>query len=266
MENSDLRDLYLAGVRWELSEYPFATAAAVAAATVSGGGVPAAAAAPVTPVAPAASAQRVAATVVPPVKPVVPMSVETAAAMAARPSDMASLNRMISEFNHPLRAAATNVVLPHVAANPNGLVIVTDVPSADDDASGNVLSGAAGELLDKMIAAIGMSRENVSIVPIVFWRTPGGRTPNDVEMQLARPFVDRAIELLSPRVILTLGTAPAGLVANATLPRDHGIQTTTEQGTICMPIYHPNYLMLKPDAKRAAWTALQTVQNLLKSL
>ncbi len=267
MANNDLRDLVLAGVRWELSEYPFATAAAVAAATVSGAATPSVTPAPAPVSAPMATAAlRVAATVVPPIKPVVPMSVETAAAMAARPTDMAALNRMISEFNHPLRAAATNVVLPHVATNPNGLVIITDVPSADDDASGDVLTGAAGELLDKMIGAIGMSRENVSIVPIVFWRTPGGRTPNETEMQLARPFLDRCVELLSPHVILTLGTAPASIIANATLPRDHGTQTTTGQGIICMPIYHPNYLMLKPDAKRAAWTALQTVQNLLKSL
>ncbi len=262
MSNIDLRDLDLAGVRWELSEYPFATAAAVAAATVSGAPSPAPqpASAPVAP-----AANRVATSVVPPVKPVVPMSVETAAAMAARPADMAALNRMISEFNHPLRSAATNVVLPHVAKNPSGLVIVTDVPSADDDASGQILSGAAGELLDKMIAAIGLSRDSVSIVPIVFWRTPGGRTPSDSELALARPFLDRVLELLQPRVILTLGTLPAAIIANASLPRDHGAQTTTDKGTVCVPIYHPNYLMLKPDAKRAAWTALQTVQNLLKS-
>ncbi len=262
MGYSDLRDLDLAGVCWEISEYPFATAAAVAAATVSG-----ATAAPHPPQAaptPLVSS-RVATSVVPPTKPVVPMSVETAAAMAIRPADMASLNRMIGEFNHPLRAGATNVVLPHVAPNPNGLVIVTDVPSADDDASGSVLSGGAGELLDKMLAAIGMSRDNVSIVPIVFWRTPGGRTPNDTEMALARPFLDRALELMSPQIVLTLGTTPASLIANATLPRDHGIQTITTQGRACMPIFHPNYLMLKPDAKRGAWTALQTVQNLLKS-
>lgn len=264
MADNDLRDLDLAGVRWELSEYPFATAAAVAAATVSASSAPTAA--PASPQSASVSATaRVATSIVPPTRPVVPMSVETAAAMAARPADMAALNRMISEFNHPLRAGATNVVLPHAASNPNGLVIVTDVPSADDDASGNVLSGVAGELLDKMIAAIGMSRDNVSIVPIVFWRTPGGRTPNEVEMSLARPFLDKALELLSPRVILTLGTAPASIIANATLPRDHGIQTTTNSGIICMPIYHPNFLMLKPDAKRAAWTALQSVQKLLKS-
>ena len=185
--------------------------------------------------------------------------------MAARPADMDALCRMIAEFNHPLRAGVTNVILPHVAPHPNGLVIVTDIPSGDDDASGRLLSGAAGDLLDKMLAAIGMSREMVSVVPLVFWRTPGGRTPTENELDLARPFVNRIFEMIKPRFILTLGTLAAARIANVTLPRAHGITVALDNGITVMPIYHPNYLMLKPAAKREAWTALQIVQNLLNS-
>ncbi len=268
MQSNDLRDLVLAGVQWEIAEYPFATAAAVAAATVDATpqraqsvATPDVIAAPVLP----AGTPRVATSIVPPICPTQTMSVETAIAMAARPTDAAALSRMISEFNHPLRGGATNVVLPHVAPNPNGLVIITDVPGVDDDASGNILSGAAGELLDKMIGAIGMSRDMVSILPIVFWRTPGGRSPTDTELSLARPFMNKMLEFMAPRVILTLGTLPASIIAGAALPRGHGVTVTNANGITCVPIFHPNYLMLKPAAKKDAWTALQNVEKLLKS-
>ena len=170
MNDCDLSDLVLAGVQWEITDMPTAVMAAARAATVSS------ASANTTARAGAGHATaRTSTSIVPPIAPQQAISVDTAVAMAARPADMDALCRMISEFNHPLRAGATNVVLPHVASNPNGLLIVTDIPSGDDDACGKILSGAAGELLDKMLGAIGMSRDTVSIIPLVFWRTPGGR-------------------------------------------------------------------------------------------
>ena len=206
---------------------------------------------------------RIATSVVPPVAPSQTMSLDTVRAMASRPMDMATLNRMINEFNHPLRITATNTVLPHVGQG--GLLIINDVPSSDDDASGAVLSGAAGDLMDKMLAAIGLSRATASIIPMVFWRTPGGRTPSREELDLSRPFIDRAIELLQPRVILTLGTLPATEIAGVNLAKSHGMPVVMENGTTLMPIYHPNFLMLKPAAKRDVWEALQKVQNILKT-
>ena len=267
MHCNELQDLALAGVRWELTDVPFAMSqrAAVAAAARAAGDNAPADNAPVTGVPESISALRTPTAVVPPIAPTAAVSADTARAMAARPGDIDALLRMISEFGHPLRAAATNVVLPHVAPQPNGLVIVTDIPSADDDASGRILSGAAGELLDKMIGAIGMTRDNVSIVPILFWRTPGGRTPTGDELVLSRPFVMRALEFLSPRLVLTLGTLAATDIAGATLPRDHGAICDGTLGIKCVPIFHPNYLLLKPTAKRDAWDALQKIQNLLKS-
>ena len=253
MYGNDLRDLSLYGVKWELNNIPMvlrATKQPSAANEMSGVST---------------SDGRTKTTVVPPIEPVVGMSVDTVRSMAGRPCDMLSLNRMISEFNHPLRAGATNVVLPSVASAPNGLVIITDIPSGEDDISGKILSGGAGDLLDKMLSAINMTRENVSIVPLVFWRTPGGRTPSQCELDLTRPFVDKALDLLKPRVILTLGTLAANQVAGVNLPKAHGSVNKLESGAVCVPIFHPNYLMLKPAAKRDAWTALQLVQNLLKS-
>ena len=254
MNNYDIKDLALAGISWEITDVPMAirakwketTAISKQSNTPSENTIQNSA-------------------VVPPIAPVEAVSLDTVVAMAARPTDIDNLIRLISEFNHPLRSAATNVVIPNIAKNPNGLVIITDVPGIDDDESGRVLSGAAGELLDKMLDAIGMNRDTVSIIPIVFWRTPGGRTPSDSELSLTRPFVDRLLEFLHPSMILTLGATPAKEIADVKLSNSNGKITVLPDGISVMSIYHPNYLLLKPSAKRDVWTALQELQNLLKN-
>ncbi len=248
MYPEELRDLLISGVKWELSEQP--TTNFVSQNSPQ----------------PQPQVQKNTNTIVPPVAPVQTVSESTAIAMAARPVDMGALFRMIAEFNHPLRGGATNVVLPRIAKKPNGLVIVTDMPSADDDATGKILSGTAGDLVDKMLAAINMSREDVSIVPMLFWRTPGGRGPTRPEIDLVRPFVDRVIEMLAPRVILTMGTLAAIELGNIQLARDHGKIIDMDNGIKLVAMYHPNYILLKPAAKREAWDALQNVEKLLKTV
>lgn len=245
--NNALQDLVLAGVQWELADTSIGFMEMVTHATQT-------------------VARTRTASVVPPVSPATPMDVKTATAMASRPTTIDALSRMILEFNHPLKGGVTNVVVPISATNPNGLVIIPDIPSSDDDACGQILTGAAGELMDKMLAAIGMSRENVSIVPLMFWRTPGGRTPTRIEMDLARPFVNRALELLEPRVILTTGTLAAMEIAGIDLMKNHGTEVVLPNDIHIFPIYHPNYLILKPGAKAAVWTVLQNVQKLLKNV
>ncbi|MBQ7127720.1 MAG: hypothetical protein IJO18_01925, partial [Alphaproteobacteria bacterium] len=159
MTDGTLRDLYLAGIRWEITDVPLVRANLVTQSQAT---------APIVD-----TTGRTATCVVPPIAPTAPMTMETAVSMAARPTDIDALNRMIGEFNHPLRAGATNTVPIHIAKNPNGMIIITDMPSADDDAAGAILTGANGDLMDKMLAAIGMRRDNVSILPMLFWRTPG---------------------------------------------------------------------------------------------
>ena len=244
-----LRDLVLAGVQWELTETTNTASQNVQKMPIEK--------------TVAQGVGRMPSAVVPPIAPVQTISLDTVRSMASRPTDIAALNRMIQEFNHPLRGVATNTVLPHVGQGK--LLILTDMPSSNDDESGCILSGAVGELMDKMLNAIGLSRECVSIVPMLFWRTPGGRTPSREELDLSRPFVDKAIELLAPSVVLTLGTLPAFEYANINLAKLHGVTSVLENGMTIMPIFHPNYLILKPAAKRDVWNALQNVQNILKN-
>lgn len=244
-----LRDLVLSGVQWELAENTTVVSQTAVKQSVQ-----------------KTSANvigRASPVVVPPIAPVRSISIDTVRSMASRPTDTDALNRMIQEFNHPLRGGATNTVLPHIGTGK--LLILTDMPSSDDDASGVVLSGSAGELMDKMLQAIGLNRADVSILPMLFWRTPGGRTPTQEELDLSRPFVDKAIELLSPCVILTLGSLPASEYANVNLAKSHGVPVVIGNGITVVPIFHPNYLILKPVAKRDVWNALQNMQNILKN-
>ena len=198
------------------------------------------------------------------IPPIAPINLDTVKSMVMRPTDIDSLIRMVGEFNHPLKNGATNTVLPNIASNPNGLVIVTDSPNTDDDISGHILSGAAGEMTDKMLNAVGMNRENVSIIPILFWRTPGGRSPTREELDFSMPFVNKMLEMLSPRIIITFGTLATTEIANINLNDAHGNEIHNDKGCVIIPLYHPNYLILKPSAKRDVWNALQNIQNLLK--
>lgn len=194
-----------------------------------------------------------------------PITLDTVKSMVERPKDIDSLIRMIGEFNHPLRDGATNVVMPNIAKYPNGLLIITDMPSSDDDLSGQILSGQAGEMINNMLSAIEMSRDSVSIVPLIFWRPPGNRTPNREELDLARPFVDKIIQMLNPKMIITLGTLAATEIGQINLSTNHGCEIQHVNGYSVVPIYHPNYLILKPSAKRDVWGVLQNVQKILKN-
>ncbi|MBO4626337.1 MAG: uracil-DNA glycosylase [Alphaproteobacteria bacterium] len=248
MPHEELKDLLLCGVMWEINETPnIPTCEKPSVQKQAPGALPG------TP------------TIVPPIVPVQTISLSTVESMAARPGDIDSLCRMIGEFNHPLRRSATNVVLPHIAPNPNGVIVLTDMPGTEDDASGQILSGTAGDMIDKMLGAIDMSRDSVSIIPMLFWRTPGGRTPTKQELDLAKPFVTRLIGMLSPTVILTLGSLPAVEFGHVQLSSGHGVPIDMDGGAKLIPIYHPNYLALKPSAKRDVWDALQNIQKLLKT-
>ena len=240
-----LQDLNIAGVKWELEEYPTKPDAKRA------------------PVQQTFQTNRSGTPII--IPPSAPITLDTVKSMVMRPNDIDSLLRMIGEFNHPLRSGATNVVMPNIATKPNGIVIITDLPSTDDDAAGKILSGNAGELVDKMLSALGMSRENVSIIPLIFWRTPGGRTPSREELDLSMPFVNKIMEMLTPDVVITFGTLAATEIAKTNLTSTHGNEIVSDKGYTIIPVYHPNYLLLKPSAKKDVWSALQNIQKLLKN-
>jgi DNA polymerase len=159
---------------------------------------------------------------------------------------------------HPLYTGAKNTVPPQLRPAPCKLLVITDIPSMSDDACGRILTGAGGELFDKMMSAIGLSRDDISITPLVFWRPAGGRSPTADELSFCRPFIDRIIADARPEKILTLGAAAAREIAGAVLPRDHGKQFAV-MNSQCAVIYKPDFILQNPAVKRDVWEALKLI-------
>ena len=146
------------------------------------------------------------------------------------------------------------------------VMFVGEAPGRDEDVQGRPFVGAAGKLLDKMIAAMGYAREQVFIANVLKCRPPQNRTPTPDEMAVCLPYLRRQIALVRPRTIVALGaTAYRGLTGNplASLTRVRGTWTAFD-GIPMMPTFHPAYLLRVPSAKRSVWEDLQKVLARLK--
>ncbi|WP_292023153.1 uracil-DNA glycosylase [Brevundimonas sp. UBA875] len=162
----------------------------------------------------------------------------------------------------PLRGmGATQSVFAR--GNPNApVLIVGEGPGADEDRIGQPFVGKAGRLLDRMLAAAGLT-DRVFITNTVFWRPPGNRTPTPQEQAVCAPFVERAFALLKPRAVLLLGAASARGVLQA----EEGImklrgrwqEWRLAEGGVSAPVIptlHPAFLLRQPQAKRQVWADL----------
>ena len=149
------------------------------------------------------------------------------------------------------------------------VMIVGEGPGAEEDAQGLPFVGRAGQLLDKMLAAAGLS-ERVLITNTVFWRLPGNRTPTPLEQAICAPFVERAIALVAPKILLLVG----GASAKAMLKREEGIlsmrgrwfewRSADESLELpALPTLHPAFLLRQPAAKKRAWADLLTLTERL---
>jgi uracil-DNA glycosylase family 4 len=143
----------------------------------------------------------------------------------------------------------------------SGLVFVGEGPGADEDAQGYPFVGAAGQLLDRMIAAMGLGRDDVYVCNIVKCRPPKNRKPEPEEMAACSPFLNEQLELLAPQVIVALGaTAVQGLLGTSEgITRMRGKWKLYRGRIAVMPTFHPAYLLRTPGAKREVWQDLQEV-------
>lgn len=143
------------------------------------------------------------------------------------------------------------------------LVFVGEGPGADEDASGRPFVGAAGQLLDRMIAAMGLARGDVFIANVVKCRPPGNRAPEPDEAAACMPFLEAQLAALKPKVICTLGATPLkALLGLSGITRVHG-QRQAWRGTTVIPTFHPAYLLRNPEAKKPAWADLLIVLEVL---
>jgi uracil-DNA glycosylase family 4 len=141
------------------------------------------------------------------------------------------------------------------------LCFVGEGPGADEDAQGEPFVGKAGQLLDRMIAAMGFARDDVYVCNIVKCRPPNNRKPEPIEMATCTPYLVEQLGLVAPKVIVALGaTAVEGLLGPiGGITRIRG-EWKLYRGTVpVMPTFHPAYLLRNPPAKREVWADLQAV-------
>ena len=147
-----------------------------------------------------------------------------------------------------------------VGADETPLMFVGEAPGAEEDRRGEPFVGAAGQLLDKMIAAMGWTRETVYIANVLMCRPPGNRDPQPDEVSQCLPFLHKKIEVIRPRIIVALGKPATHALLTTTAPisalrgRFHELR-----GIKVMPTFHPAFLLRQPDRKRDAWSDLKQV-------
>jgi DNA polymerase len=144
---------------------------------------------------------------------------------------------------------------------------VGEAPGADEDEQGEPFVGKAGQLLTKMIEAMGYNREDVYICNVIKCRPPGNRNPEPDEVAACEPFLKKQLATLRPRVIVTLGKFAAQCLLRDDTPisRLRG-NFRSYEGITLMPTFHPAYLLRDPSKKKEAWTDLKAVNAALKRL
>ena len=149
--------------------------------------------------------------------------------------------------------------------NPNAdLMFVGEAPGADEDEQGEPFVGRAGQLLTKIIEAIGLRRDDVYIANIIKCRPPGNRNPEPDEVEQCEPFLFRQVESVQPKVIVALGKFAAQSLLKTADPitRLRG-RTFNYRGATLIPTFHPAYLLRNPSAKRDVWEDMKTARAIL---
>ena len=191
---------------------------------------------------------------------------------AAKAETLDDLRRQMAEFEGcNLKFTAKNLVFAD--GNPDAdVMLVGEAPGRDEDLEGLPFVGRSGQLLDRILAAIGLDRQSVYIANVIPWRPPGNRTPTPQETEICRPFIERQIELANPKILVTLGGPSAKLLLNTTegilrLRGSWKVHRTASQTAIpTMPTLHPAYLLRNPAHKKLAWRDFLEVKAKLKEL
>ncbi len=194
-----------------------------------------------------------------------------ARALAAGASTIAALRAALDGFTGcNLRNSAKSLVFAD--GNPEApVMVIGEAPGRDEDLQGLPFVGGAGQLLDRMLKAIGLDRSGVYITTMVPWRPPGNRTPAPHEIELCRPFIERHVALAQPKLLLLMGN----VATKALLRTDKGILSIRGRFVDCtlngqvipaLPTLDPAYLLRNPAQKRHSWADLQVLKDRLDAL
>lgn len=207
--------------------------------------------------------------------PGVMANVQEAATAASRAAEAATtldaLKAAVEAFDLcPLKQTAQNTVFADGSPKP-GIMLIGEAPGRDEDRIGKPFVGRAGQLLDKMLAAIGLDRTSVYITNVVNWRPPGNREPTPAEAQILQPFLRRHIELVNPAVLLTLGAVATHHVLGiqGSILRMRGQWQSYDlngRAVPLLPFLHPAYLLRQSGQKKLAWQDLLSLEETIHTL
>lgn len=186
-----------------------------------------------------------------------------APALASAAGDLAGLRDALEAFEEcALKRTATQLVFADGSETAR-IMLIGEAPGAEEDRAGRPFVGPAGQLLDRMLASIGLDRTSVRIVNVVPWRPPGNRTPSETEIAQCLPFLHRHIALVRPQVLLLLGAVAVRAILGGKdgISRVRGTWKSADIPGLdrkipTLPTFHPAYLLRQPQAKRHAWSDL----------
>ena len=197
--------------------------------------------------------------------------VERAHQQAKAASNLVELRAVLEGFEGiALKRTARSLLMADNAV-PGGIIILGDLPEADDERSGEIFSGRAGVLLDLMLGSIGLSRDNVALTMSVPWRPPGNRAPTSQELATLAPFLRRQLQLLQPKLILSFGPSGAQMLADRSETilklRGQWIDLPIDNKSIPMLVtFGPGHLLRHPTQKLFAWRDLKALRDQLLSM
>lgn len=185
---------------------------------------------------------------------------------AAAAGNLSELRTAIEQFDGcNLKRTANSTVFAD--GNPQARVmLIGEAPGREEDLQGLPFVGRAGQLLDRMLAAIGLDRESAYISNVLPWRPPGNRTPTPQETEICRPFIERHIELANPEFVVMLGGSSAKTLLKTSegIMRLRGRWTEVATGQLslpALPTLHPAFLLRQPAHKKLAWQDLLSLQQ-----
>src|SRR3954452_6098137 len=197
------------------------------------------------------------------------IAIQAAREAARTAPSLEALRAMLEQFEGcALKSTATRLVFAD--GNPQARVMfVGEAPGREEDIEGLPFVGRSGQLLNRMIAAIGLDRNSAYIANVIPWRPPGNRTPTPQETQICLPFIQRQIELVNPDVLVTLGNPSTQtlLSTRERILRTRGKWFDYDTGTRtirALPTFHPAYLLRSPSYKRLAWQDLRAIAKALQ--
>ena len=175
----------------------------------------------------------------------------------------------IKSYDCPLKKTAKNIVVYDGSLDAR-VMFIGEAPGRDEDAQGLPFVGKAGMLLNKMLSAINLKREEVYITNVINWRPPENRTPTDEEILEFLPFLQRQIEIIKPKFIYLLGATAAKAILSTPLSLGklrgqwHEYKSINLKSSINVLVsYHPAFLLRSPNYKKEAWIDLQILQKKL---